>query len=65
MSKTKTSLKKGEYHEDEITPQPNIAQPDPNAEDAQAYIKENAKNGESVPVPNVIGHKPVSHKLDS
>lgn len=46
------------------TPGNDIAQPDPNAEDNQAYIKENAKKGESVYVPNVVGHNPVTHKLD-
>lgn len=46
-----------------IPPIDNIVQPNPNAEDKQEYIKENAKKGESVYVPNVIGPNPVSHKL--
>lgn len=53
-----------EQPQSKANPQDDIAQPNPNAEDKQEYIKENAKKGESVYVPNVIGPNPVSHKLE-
>lgn len=46
-------------------PQDDITQPNPNDEDTQGYIKENARKGESTHVPNSIGNDAVSTPLDS
>lgn len=41
----------------------NIAQPDPNDRQSQEYIRENARKGESVFVPNVIGPDAVTEEV--